>query len=91
MSENIRAVLTTRRRKVIILVLHPLYGYRKDPERKGHLIVDPEAAEVVKLIFHSFANGMGKTAIARMLNEKGIPNPTEHKKAKRNDKESAAA
>ncbi len=82
MSENIRAVLTTRRQEGYYIGSTPLYGYRKDPERKGHLIVDPEAAEVVKLIFHSFANGMGKTAIARMLNEKGIPNPTEYKRRK---------
>lgn len=82
MSENIKAVLTTRRREGCYIGSTPLYGYRKDLERKGHLIVDPEAAEVVKLIFHSFANGMGKTAIARMLNEKGIPNPTEYKRRK---------
>lgn len=82
MSENIKAVLTTRRREGCYIGSTPLYGYCKDPERKGHLIVDPEAAEVVKLIFHSFANGMGKTAIARMLNGKGIPNPTEYKRRK---------
>ncbi|MCI8363820.1 MAG: recombinase family protein [Eubacterium sp.] len=82
MSENIRAVLTTRRQEGYYIGSTPLYGYRKDPERKGHLIVDPEAAEVVKLIYHSFANGMGKTAIARMLNERGIPNPTEYKRRK---------
>lgn len=82
MSENIRAVLTTRRREGCYIGSTPLYGYRKDPEQKGHLVVDPEAAGVVKLIFHSFAGGMGKTAIARMLNEKGIPNPTEYKRQK---------
>ncbi|MCM1233349.1 MAG: recombinase family protein [Ruminococcus flavefaciens] len=82
MSENIRAVLTTRRQEGYYIGSTPLYGYRKDPDRKGHLVVDPEAAEVVKLVFHSFANGMGKTAIARMLNERGIPNPTEYKRQK---------
>lgn len=82
MSENIKAVLNTRRQEGCYIGSTPLYGYRKDPERKGHLLVDPEAAGVVKLIFHSFANGMGKTAIARMLNERGIPNPTEYKRQK---------
>ena len=82
MSENIKAVLNTRRQEGCYIGSTPLYGYRKDPERKGHLVVDPEAAGIVKLIFHSFANGMGKTAIARMLNERGIPNPTEYKRQK---------
>ena len=82
MSENIKAVLTTRRQEGYYIGSTPLYGYMKDPERKGHLIIDPEAAEVVKLVFHSFANGMGKTAIARMLNDRGIPNPTEYKRQK---------
>ncbi len=82
MSENIKAVLTTRRQEGYYIGSTPLYGYLKDPERKGHLIIDPEAAEVVRLVFHSFANGMGKTAIAKMLNERGIPNPTEYKRQK---------
>ena len=82
MSENIKAVLTTRRQEGYYIGSTALYGYRKDPDRKGHLIIDPEAAEVVRLVFHSFANGMGKTAIARMLNERGIPNPTEYKRRK---------
>lgn len=82
MSENIRAVLTTRRQEGYYIGSTPLYGYKKDPERKGYLVIDPEAADVVRLVFHSFVNGMGKTAIARMLNERGIPNPTEYKRRK---------
>lgn len=82
MSDNIRAVLTARRREGYYIGSTPLYGYKKDPERKGHLIIDPEAAEIVRLVFHLFADGTGKTAIARMLNERGIPNPTEYKRQK---------
>lgn len=82
MSENIRAVLDARRKEGYYIGSTALYGYRKDTEQKGHLVVDPEAAEIVRLVFHSFANGMGKSAIARMLNEKGIPNPTEYKRQK---------
>lgn len=82
MSENIRAVLTARRKEGYYIGSVPLYGYRKDPDQKGHLVIDLEAAEVVRLVFYSFAGGMGKTAIARMLNERGIPNPTEYKRQK---------
>ena len=39
-----------------------------------------EAAAVVREVFTLFAQGYGKTAIARMLNDRGIPNPTEYKR-----------
>lgn len=47
---------------------------------KGHLIIDEEAAAVVREVFSLFAQGMGKTNIARLLNSRGIPNPTEYKR-----------
>lgn len=82
MSENIRSVLTSRRRNGFHIGAFALYGYRKDPERKGHLLVDEEAAAVVREVFTLFSQGHGKTAIARMLNDRGIPNPTEYKRQK---------
>ena len=39
-----------------------------------------EAAAVVREVFTLFSQGYGKTAIARMLNDRGIPNPTEYKR-----------
>lgn len=82
MSDNIRSVLTNRREKGFHIGSFALYGYQKDPDQKGHLIVDPEAATVVRRVFSLFAQGYGKTAIARILNEEGIPNPTEYKRRK---------
>lgn len=82
MSDNIRSVLTNRREKGFHIGAFALYGYQKDPNQKGHLIIDPEAAAVVRRVFALFAQGYGKTAIARMLNEEGIPNPTEYKRQK---------
>ena len=32
------------------------YGYKKDPNDKNSLIVDEEAAEIVKIIYHWFVN-----------------------------------
>lgn len=82
LSDNIRTVLTDHRKKGMHIGAFALYGYQKDPEQKGHLIIDEEAAEVVRLVFKLYADGMGMTNIARYLNEKGIPNPTEYKKRK---------
>ena len=80
MSENIRAVLTSRRKNGFHIGAFALYGYKKDPEQKGHLIIDEEAAAIVREVFVLFSQGYGKTAIARMLNERGVPNPTEYKR-----------
>lgn len=82
MSENIKSVLTSRRQNGFHIGAFALYGYKKDPDNKGHLIIDEEAAEVVREVFTLFSQGYGKTAIARMLNDRGIPNPTEYKRLK---------
>ena len=43
-----------------------LLGYRYD---HGSYIIEPTEAETVRLIFDSYLQGMGATAIAKMLNE----------------------
>ena len=80
MSENIKSVLTDRRKNGYHIGAFALYGYKKDPDQKGHLIIDEEAAKVVREVFTLFSQGYGKTAIARILNDRGIPNPTEYKR-----------
>lgn len=80
MSENIKSVLTNRRENGLHIGSFALYGYKKDPAQKGHLIIDEEAAKVVREVFLLFSQGYGKTAIARMLNDQGVPNPTEYKR-----------
>lgn len=80
MSENIRSVLVNRRQNGFHIGAFALYGYMKDPNQKGHLLIDEEAAAVVREVFTLFSQGYGKTAIARMLNDRGIPNPTEYKR-----------
>ena len=80
LSENIRSVLTNRRQNGYHIGSFAPYGYRKDPEQKGRLLVDEEAAAVVREVFALYAQGHGKSAIARMLNDRGIPNPTEYKR-----------
>ncbi len=80
MSENIKSVLDNKRKNGLHIGAFALYGYTKDPDKKGHLLIDAEAAAVVREVFTLFSKGYGKTAIARMLNDRGIPNPTEYKR-----------
>ena len=82
MSENIKSVLTDKRKNGYHIGAFALYGYQKDPQQKGHLLIDEEAAEVVREVFTLFSKGYGKTAIAKILNEQGVPNPTEYKRQK---------
>ncbi len=79
MSDNIKAVLTSRRREGLFIGAFAPYGYKKDPEQKGHLVVDEEAAAVVRKIFALYLQGFGRTAIARELNRLHIPTPAGYK------------
>ena len=82
LSNNIRSVFETKKRAGQHIGSFALYGYKKDPNKKGHLIIDDEASSIVKEVFNLFISGYGKTSIARILNERGIPNPTEYKRLK---------
>lgn len=80
MSDSIKSALDSRRKNGFHIGAFAPYGYKKDPEVKGHLLIDEAAAAVVREVFTLFSQGYGKTAIARMLNDRGIPNPTAYKR-----------
>ena len=61
---------------------YPFYGYEKNPSDKHKLIVDPEAAEVVKRIFEYSVEGCSTYEIASILNAEGVLSPLEYKKSK---------
>lgn len=50
------------------------YGYKHDDG--GNLIIDPEQAEVVRLIFKLYLSGYSVLKIIRELQTRGIPSPT---------------
>ena len=76
MSDNIRSVLTNRRVNGLHIGAFALYGYRKDPDRKGHLLIDEEAAAVVREVFNLFAQGYGENFDRPYFaTTRGIPNP----------------
>lgn len=80
MSDSIKSALTCRRKQGYHIGAFALYGYKKDPEQKGHLVIDEEAAAIVQEVFQLYVAGYGKTYIAKMLNARGVPNPTEYKR-----------
>ena len=82
LSENIRAVYRSKMLQGQYLGSFPLYGYQKDPKDRHRLIIDEEAAEVVRKIFRYFLEGIGVQSICRKLQAEGILTPTEYKQSK---------
>lgn len=81
-SKKIRQVFDMKRRNGEFIGGFAAYGYMKNPKDKNALIVDEEAAEVVKNIYEWFLDGISKNAIVRNLNDRGILCPSEYKKSK---------
>ena len=80
-SRKIRAVFKFKGQSGKPLCTNPPYGYIKDPEDKNHWIVDEEAANVVREIFHLCVSGYGPQQIAREMMRRGYLNPTAYARA----------
>lgn len=48
-------------------------GYMKDPEQKGHLLIDPETKWIIEKIFELAFYGRGAASITRILIEEKVP------------------
>ncbi len=81
-SKKIRQVFDYKRRNGEFIGAFAAYGYLKDPCDKHALVIDEEAAGVVRNIFTWFLDGMSKNAIVRKLNSQGIPCPSAYKRSK---------
>ncbi|MBQ6756734.1 MAG: recombinase family protein [Oscillospiraceae bacterium] len=74
-SAKTKAAFAARAKDGMFIGSRAPYGYIKDPQDKHHLIVDPEAAKVVRDIFRMFAQGIGYGKITKILRERGVLNP----------------
>ena len=74
-SRKIRAVLKAKAERGERLGTRAPYGYRKNPGTKK-LVVDDEAAAIVRRIFAMCASGSGPSQIARILKKEQILTPT---------------
>ena len=74
-STKTKAAHRARAKSGMYLGSHAPFGYLKDPADRHHLIVDPPAAEVVKEIFHLFADGIGYNRMTKLLRSRGVLNP----------------
>ena len=79
LSENVRAVFKDKMLRGEYLSTYAPYGYKKDPNKRNHLIIDTQPAEIVKMIYNWHLEGYGTQRIAQMLNEMCTPNPRKQK------------
>lgn len=81
-SVNVKGTLNVRRANGDFIGSFATYGYLKDPKDRHKLIIDEEAADVVRMIFKKYVSGTTILGITRELNSLGILNPSAYKKSK---------
>lgn len=75
LSEKVRSARIAGARKGDFQSHSAFYGYIKDKADKHRLLVDEEAARVVRLIFDLAENGASGPEIAKQLNADRVPTP----------------
>ena len=66
-SKKIRAVFKAKAERGERVGTSVPYGYKRDPEKKGHLLIDEVSAQVVRMIYDLCAAGNGPRYIAKIL------------------------
>ena len=72
-SKKVLAGRMTRSRQGKFCGGTPPYGLKRDPEEKGHLLIDPETAPVIRKIYDLALDGWGCMRIAKRLMEDKAP------------------
>lgn len=81
LSAKVKNAKRMRAEKGLFLSPFAPYGYVKDPENKNRLLVDEQAAAIVRKIFALTIDGVKPTEIAAMLNREGVSTPMLYKRA----------
>ena len=79
-STKVRSQLAIKRKNGDFVGSFASYGYVKDPGNHNQLIIDPEAAEVVRSIFTWKIQGLSAERISDKLNSLGVLCPMEYKR-----------
>ncbi|WP_349671208.1 recombinase family protein [Lacrimispora sp.] len=79
-SKKIRSALRTKMKEGAFIGNFAPYGYRKDPEDKNHLLIDPVTAPVVREIFERALRRESPMKIAELLNQRGVKTPADYRR-----------
>lgn len=80
-SIKIRSQLETKRQNGEFIGSFTPYGYKRCPQDRHCIVIDVEAATVVRDIFNWKIEGLSPGDIAKRLNARGVLSPAEYKKA----------
>lgn len=76
-SKKVKAVIHAKQKEGKWISSNVPYGYRRIHGKKHTFEVDEVASVYVKRIFDLYVNGYGSMAIARVLNDEGVPTPSQ--------------
>ena len=79
-SGKVRSALAVKRQQGMCVANYAPFGYMRDPVDKGHLIIDENAAEIVREIYKLKIEGYSSFAIAKRLSDQHVPSPAEYKR-----------
>ena len=74
-SKKIKSVKHDKQRKGEFIGGKPMYGYRMHPSEKNRIVIDEDAAPVVRRIFAMALAGSSCRQVAVRLNEEGVLSP----------------
>lgn len=74
-SKKIKSVKRDKQRKGQFIGGKPMYGYKMHPTQRNAIVVDENAAPVVRRIFAMALAGQSCRGIAAALNQEGVPSP----------------
>ena len=74
-SKKVKAAMHTRFANGAHYGAYAPLGYVKNPDKKGHLLIDPETRWIVEKIFDLAVHGRGAASITRILVEEKVPTP----------------
>ena len=79
-SKKVRSTFRSKQKNGQFIGAFASFGYVKSAKDHNKLEIDEYAAGIVKRIFAMYVKGMGQNTIAKILNDEGIPCPSEYKK-----------
>lgn len=74
-SKKIKSVKRDKQRKGLFIGGKPMYGYKMHPTEKNKIVIDEDAAPIVRRIFAMALEGISGRQIAIALNDEKIPPP----------------
>lgn len=80
LSEKVKSTKKQLAEKGYCVAPYAFFGYQKAPGNKHTLLVDEDAAAVVRRVFDLFTSGLSTTNIARKFNTEGVLTPLQRKR-----------